>query len=34
VDTAVARFGGLDIAFDNAGAVGETAPVHELSIDA
>lgn len=31
VDTAVGRFGGLDVAFNNAGTVGETAPVAELS---
>ena len=31
VDTAVGRFGGVDIAFNNAGAVGATAPLHELA---
>ncbi|MGF1594103.1 MAG: SDR family oxidoreductase [Kiloniellaceae bacterium] len=31
VDTAVERFGGLDIAVNNAGTLGEMAPVHELS---
>lgn len=31
VDTAVERFGGLDIAFNNAGIVGEMAPVAEVS---
>jgi len=31
VEAAVARFGGLDVAFNNAGAVGEMAPVQELS---
>jgi NAD(P)-dependent dehydrogenase (short-subunit alcohol dehydrogenase family) len=31
VDTAVERFGGLDIAFNNAGVVGEMAPVSEVS---
>jgi NAD(P)-dependent dehydrogenase (short-subunit alcohol dehydrogenase family) len=34
VDLAVRRFGGLDVAVNNAGAVGETAPVHELSVEA
>lgn len=33
VDTAVSRFGGLDIAFNNAGVTGETGPVPELSLD-
>jgi NAD(P)-dependent dehydrogenase (short-subunit alcohol dehydrogenase family) len=32
VETAVARFGGLDIAINNAGASGEMAPVTELSL--
>lgn len=31
VDTAVSRFGKLDIAFNNAGGVGEMGPVAELS---
>lgn len=31
VQTAVERFGGLDIAFNNAGATGESAPLAELS---
>lgn len=31
VDVAVARFGGLDVAFDNAGITGEMAPVTDLS---
>jgi NAD(P)-dependent dehydrogenase (short-subunit alcohol dehydrogenase family) len=31
VDTAVSRFGGLDVAFNNAGAVGATGPVAEIS---
>lgn len=31
VDAAVGRFGGLDIAFNNAGAIGEAAPVSDLS---
>ena len=31
VETALGRFGGLDIAFNNAGMVGEMAPVHELA---
>ncbi len=34
VDAAVARFGGLDIAFNNAGIVGEMRPVPELSLAA
>jgi NAD(P)-dependent dehydrogenase (short-subunit alcohol dehydrogenase family) len=33
VDAAVAHFGGLDIAFNNAGIVGEMKPVPELSLD-
>lgn len=33
VDVAITRFGGLDIAFNNAGAVGEMKPVPELSPD-
>src|SRR4051812_32907251 len=33
VDTAVNRFGGLDIAFNNAGIIGETG-LSELSLDA
>lgn len=32
VDTAVHRFGGLDIAFNNAGTIGEMGPVPELSL--
>lgn len=32
VETAVHRFGGLDIAFNNAGAVGETGPVQDVSV--
>jgi NAD(P)-dependent dehydrogenase (short-subunit alcohol dehydrogenase family) len=31
VEAAVNHFGGLDIAFNNAGALGEMKPVHELS---
>jgi NAD(P)-dependent dehydrogenase (short-subunit alcohol dehydrogenase family) len=31
VDTAVGRFGGLDIAFNNAGSIGEMGPVPDLS---
>jgi NAD(P)-dependent dehydrogenase (short-subunit alcohol dehydrogenase family) len=31
VETARERFGGLDIAVNNAGTLGEMAPVHELS---
>lgn len=30
VDTAVCHYGGLDIAFNNAGAVGETGPLQDL----
>ncbi|MCX2721387.1 SDR family oxidoreductase [Roseibium salinum] len=33
VETAVGRFGGLDIAFNNAGGVGEMGPVAGLSLD-
>lgn len=33
VDTAVGHFGGLDIAFNNAGSLGEMGPAHELSLD-
>ncbi|MBC3456056.1 SDR family oxidoreductase [Pseudomonas mosselii] len=33
VDVAVARFGGLDIAFNNAGTLGELAAVPELSLE-
>jgi NAD(P)-dependent dehydrogenase (short-subunit alcohol dehydrogenase family) len=33
VDTAVDRFGGLDIAFNNAGGVGGMGPVSGLSLD-
>lgn len=32
VEVAVGRFGGLDIAFNNAGATGEVAPTAELSV--
>ena len=32
VETAVGRFGGLDVAFNNAGSTGEMAPVTELSL--
>lgn len=32
VETAVQQFGGLDIAFNNAGAVGETGPVQDVSV--
>jgi NAD(P)-dependent dehydrogenase (short-subunit alcohol dehydrogenase family) len=32
VQVAVERFGGLDIAFDNAGTTGEMGPVSELSL--
>lgn len=33
VDLAVASFGGLDIAFNNVGAVGQMGPVSELSLE-
>jgi NAD(P)-dependent dehydrogenase (short-subunit alcohol dehydrogenase family) len=32
VDTAVDRFGGLDIAFNNAGSIGEMGPVSGMSL--
>lgn len=32
VDLAESHFGGLDIAFNNAGILGETAPIAELSV--
>ena len=32
VETAVGRFGGLDVAFNNAGSTGEMAPITELSL--
>jgi len=32
VDVAISRFGGLDIAFNNAGLTGETAPVAYLTV--
>ena len=32
VETAVRRFGGLDIAFNNAGTIGEMAPVPDLTL--
>jgi NAD(P)-dependent dehydrogenase (short-subunit alcohol dehydrogenase family) len=31
VDTAIERFGGLDVAFNNAGTLGELGPAHEMS---
>jgi len=34
VRTAEARFGGLDMAFNNAGIVGDMGPVEDLSLDA
>jgi NAD(P)-dependent dehydrogenase (short-subunit alcohol dehydrogenase family) len=34
VETAAGRFGGLDVAFNNAGVIGEMAPVFELSLAA
>lgn len=33
VDAAIARFGGLDIAFNNAGIVGEMKPLTDVSLD-
>jgi NAD(P)-dependent dehydrogenase (short-subunit alcohol dehydrogenase family) len=33
VETAVERFGGLDVAFNNAGVVGEMKPITETSLD-
>jgi NAD(P)-dependent dehydrogenase (short-subunit alcohol dehydrogenase family) len=33
VDTATERFGGLDIAFNNAGTTGEAAPTFEISAE-
>lgn len=33
VDLATERFGGLDVAFNNAGANGAMGPAHELSLD-
>ena len=33
VDLAVEKFGGLDIAFNNAGAVGAMGPISELSLE-
>ncbi len=33
VDVAVNRFGGLDIAFNNAGLTGEVGPVAQLSLE-
>ena len=32
VDTALSQFGGLDVAFNNAGSSGEMAPVPDLSV--
>jgi NAD(P)-dependent dehydrogenase (short-subunit alcohol dehydrogenase family) len=32
VNTAINRFGGLDVAFNNAGIVGEMKPVSEMSL--
>ena len=32
VETAVGRFGGLDVAFNNAGAVGQMGPIAEISM--
>ncbi|MDP1899481.1 MAG: SDR family oxidoreductase [Rubrivivax sp.] len=32
VETAIQRFGGLDIAFNNAGIIGEMGPVHDVSL--
>ena len=33
VDTAVHRFGGLDVAFNNAGTLGAMGPTHEVSAE-
>jgi len=33
VDTAVRRFGGLDVAFNNAGTLGAMGPTHEVSTE-
>lgn len=33
VDTAVTRFGGLDIAFNNAGIIGAMGPLPEMTLD-
>jgi NAD(P)-dependent dehydrogenase (short-subunit alcohol dehydrogenase family) len=33
VDTAVERFGGLDIAFNNAGTLGKMGPISEMSLE-
>lgn len=33
VETAVGRYGGLDIAFNNAGSTGEVAPVADTSVE-
>lgn len=33
VEVAVGRFGGLDIAFNNAGLTGESVPVPEIAVD-
>lgn len=33
VETAVQTFGGLDVAFNNAGMTGEAAPLHALSLE-
>ena len=33
VDTAIEKFGGLDIAFNNAGATGKTGPLPDMSLD-
>src|SRR5688572_29017105 len=32
VDTATRRFGGLDVAFNNAGSLGQTVPTPDLSL--
>jgi NAD(P)-dependent dehydrogenase (short-subunit alcohol dehydrogenase family) len=34
VDTAVDRFGGLDVALNNAGILGQLGPAHELPVEA
>jgi NAD(P)-dependent dehydrogenase (short-subunit alcohol dehydrogenase family) len=33
VDLAVSRFGGLDVAFNNAGVIGQMVPAPDLSVD-
>jgi NAD(P)-dependent dehydrogenase (short-subunit alcohol dehydrogenase family) len=33
VETALSRFGGLDIGFNNAGGLGETGPIDEMALE-